>query len=81
MGGFRRRRFEPPEGVLIREVVRDSPADRAELQTNDVITHVQGKAVTTPAAYYAAMMQVGKQAEITVVGSDRNERRVTLVIE
>jgi serine protease Do len=80
-GGFQRRRYQPPEGVLVREVIRNSPADHAELQINDVITHVQGKPVPTPAAYYAAMKQAGKQAEITFVGSDQTQRRATLEIE
>jgi serine protease Do len=79
--GFRRRRWEPPEGVLVREVIRNSPADRAELQVNDIITHVQGKPVPTPPSYHAAMKQAGKQVEIIFVGSDQTERRATLAIE
>ncbi|MFN0053497.1 MAG: trypsin-like peptidase domain-containing protein [Planctomycetales bacterium] len=36
------------DGVLITDVATDSPAAAAELKTNDVITHVKGKAVHSP---------------------------------
>ena len=36
----------PAEGVVIREVIPDSPADKAQLQTDKVITAVNGQAVT-----------------------------------
>jgi S1-C subfamily serine protease len=41
-----------PAGVVVREVVRNSPADKADIQVDNVITKVNGRAVLTPAQYY-----------------------------
>jgi serine protease Do len=43
-----------PSGVMIREVVPASPAASAMLRVNDVITHVNGKAVACPKDFYEA---------------------------
>lgn len=55
-----------PEGVLIREVVAGSPADRAKLQADRIITHVNGKRVNAPADFHAAMKNARGDVELTV---------------
>jgi S1-C subfamily serine protease len=44
-----------PDGVVIREVVPGSPADRAKLRLEKLITRVNDRWVKTPAEFYDAM--------------------------
>jgi S1-C subfamily serine protease len=67
-----------PEGVLIREVVPKSPADRAGLQAEKVIAKVNGRAVHTPDEFYQAMDKAEGRVDLTLVGPDGREERVTL---
>jgi S1-C subfamily serine protease len=45
-----------PSGVMVREVLPNSAAATAMLKVNDVITHVNGKAVSTPKEFYEATL-------------------------
>ena len=67
-----------PEGVAVREVVPDSPADKARLQVDDVITRVAGRPVTTPAEFYDAMAKAEGPVELSVVNLEGREDRVTI---
>jgi serine protease Do len=67
-----------PQGVIIREVVPDSPADQARLQPDKVITAVNGRAVHTPAQFYKAMEQAGDSVELTYLNSQRRAVHLTL---
>lgn len=58
--------FSIPAGVLISDVQVESAADRAKLKSGDVITHVNGLAVTTPAAFYSAVVNVAGGLELTL---------------
>jgi serine protease Do len=71
-------RQAPADGVVIREVVPDSPADKARLQPDKLIIAVNGKAVTTPAEYYAEIARAGKKVELTYLDSRRHHARLTL---
>jgi len=46
--------FSLPSGVMIREVLPGSAAATAMLKANDVITHINGKAVGSPKEFYDA---------------------------
>ena len=46
-------------GVIVQEVVPGSAAERAEIRVNDVITHVNGKPIATPAEVYKLARQPG----------------------
>lgn len=35
-----------PQGAAVKEIVKDSPAEKCGLQVNDIITHVNGQAIT-----------------------------------
>lgn len=68
-----------PEGVVIREVLPGSPADAALLQPNKLITHVDGKQVTTPAEYHEVMTKVGRSVTLTIVNPEGQSEDVTLM--
>ena len=68
----------PADGVAIREVVPGSAADKARLQPDKLITHVNGRAVLTPAEYYKAVARADKKVEITYSKSDGQPERLTL---
>jgi serine protease Do len=68
----------PAEGVAIREVVLNSPADRARLQPDKIITHVNGTQVTTPGEYYQVIARAGNKVELTILTSRQREDRITL---
>lgn len=53
---------EVPQGVVLAEVEEGSPAVRAKLGPGDVITHVGGREVHSPAEFYRAME--GKMAPV-----------------
>jgi S1-C subfamily serine protease len=65
-------------GVVIREVVPKSPADKADLQPDKVITHVDGRAVNVPAEYYAQLARAKGRVELTILDSDGRPERVSL---
>lgn len=59
-GGLRERPINPPAGVLVREVDSGSPAERVLKEAGQpgkgswLITHVDGKPISTPKEFYAA---------------------------
>jgi serine protease Do len=66
-GGPRERPANPPPGVLVREVEPSSPAERAlkalpkqPLKGSWVVTHVDGKAISTPKEFYT--LTAGKKS-------------------
>ncbi len=72
----------PDEGVAIREVVSNSPADRAGLQRDKVVTHVNGRPVATPKQFYAEMAAAaGKEVELRVRGFDNAEDKVRIEVK
>lgn len=75
---IRRDRGEPPEGVMIREVVKESPAHRANFDEGKIITHVNGVPVTHPAEYYREVAKAGKSVELTYLTSSRRPEKVVL---
>jgi serine protease Do len=69
----------PAEGVVVREVIPDSPADKKRLQPDKIITAVNGQSVTTPAEYYREMARTGDKAELTYL--DSSGRAVRLILQ
>jgi serine protease Do len=72
-------RIEGREGVLIAQVFKDDPADKAGLQANDVVTAIDGRAVATgrELSQVIANTKVGKKTDITFV-RDGKERTVAV---
>lgn len=67
-----------PRGTRIREVVKGSPADKAGLRVNDVLTKVNGRRVTTPEAFDREMRNAGNRVTVTIEDDRRREREVKL---
>ncbi len=67
-----------PDGVVIREVVPNSAADKARLQPDMVITRVNNRPVTEPAEFYREMGAANGPVELTFLTSDLREERVTI---
>ncbi|MBQ3530156.1 MAG: trypsin-like peptidase domain-containing protein [Oscillospiraceae bacterium] len=57
-----------PQGAAVKEVVKDSPAEKAGLQVNDIITHVNGKDISdhTELVTLVGNATVGDTLELTV---------------
>ncbi len=55
-----------PEGVLIGEIQPGGAAAAAMLRVGEVITHVNGRAVTTPAAFYREIQGLDGPVELTL---------------
>jgi S1-C subfamily serine protease len=67
-----------PEGVVIRDVEPQSPADQAHLRPDTVIRRVNGRAVQSPAEFYQAVDHAAGPVELTYVSPDLKEERVLL---
>ncbi|MCW0234531.1 MAG: Do family serine endopeptidase [Ferrovibrio sp.] len=68
-----------PNGVLVGEVYRGGPADRAGLRTGDVVLAIDGREVNDPQAlrFRIATRKLGETAAVDV---QRRDQRVTLRI-
>lgn len=60
--------YDIPKGVYVKEVIADSPAMKAGLQSGDVITHINGESIGTDAAFSEKIGQLipGTTCEIAV---------------
>lgn len=73
--------FQLPEGVtegaIVVEVVTDSPAAKSGLQTGDIITAVDGEAVSGPEALVSAVQahEPGDQISLTVYSSGADQAK------
>jgi len=69
-----------PSGMLVNDVHKASPANKAGLKAGDVIIAVNGKAIEDPAAfrYRIAMLPIGTDAVLDI---QRKEKRLTVQIK
>jgi serine protease Do len=81
--------FGVKEGVLVRSVLKDTPAEKAGIKAGDVITKVDGMAITTPnelsnavrganskKSYTLDLMRDHKPMNVNVTVEDRSERPI-----
>lgn len=73
------RRYGLPQGVIIRQVVEDSPAEKAGLKADDIVTAVNGTAVTDSTAftYIVGKAKAGDQLKLSVY---RQGKTLTLTV-
>ncbi len=67
-----------PEGVVIREVVPNSPADKIRLQPDMIIARVNDRPVKMPADFYRAMEKLTGPVDLALVTPEGREEHVTL---
>jgi S1-C subfamily serine protease len=61
-----------PTGVLVAEVVPNSRADDV-LKVGQVITHVNGKEILTPADFYKEVKDLNDSVELTLLNGDKKK--------
>jgi serine protease Do len=69
------------DGVLISDVISDGPAERAGLETGDVVTHIDGRAIADSNALRLAVAESepGAKLELTIIREgDEKSVHVTL---
>lgn len=67
------------KGVLVSSVITGSPAEKAGIKPQDIITAFDGKAVTSPAELFAAV-QSHKVGDIVKVTVSRNNQSMELSV-
>ncbi len=60
-----------PKGVVIREIIPGSPAEKAKLRVDTIITRVNGRTVLTPAEYYSEVIGATGPIELTLSNDDK----------
>jgi serine protease Do len=74
--------FGVKEGVLVRSVMKDSPAEKAGLKAGDVILKVDGETIATPRELSSAIRQArSKKTFPVVVMRDHKEMTLTVTME
>ncbi|NJL51416.1 MAG: PDZ domain-containing protein, partial [Hydrococcus sp. SU_1_0] len=68
------------EGILIVEVVPDSPADRAGLKSGDVINNIAGQKITTADQVQQAVEKTDVGQKINL-GLIRNDKQLDLAVK
>ena len=71
----------PGQGVLVAEVVQDSPADKAGIKAGDLITEVSGEDIENPSQLQEEIMyrEVGARINITVKRGE-GTKKVTVTL-
>ncbi len=66
------RRLRIPAGVLVGEVKANTPSATAQLKPGEVISHVNGRPVTSPAEFYLAVRGQTGPVELTLASFSPN---------
>jgi membrane-associated protease RseP (regulator of RpoE activity) len=68
--------FDVKEGVLVIEVIEDSPADKAGLRAGDVIVAIDGETVRDPEAVFEILREYreGDRVEIEIVRHGKRQK-------
>ncbi len=72
--------FGVKEGVLVRSVIRNSPAEKAGLKAGDVILRIDGTPVSSPREI-SSIMRSSRSKRSTTVTLNRQRREMTLEVK
>ncbi len=74
--------IEATHGAVVTQVSKGSPADKAGMKTGDVITHINGRAISDAAEVRTriGLLRVGEKVELRVMRNGK-ERRLHALIE
>lgn len=72
--------FGVSEGVLVREVIPESPAAKAGMKAGDVIVSIAGEKVSTPAEITSVLRAKSSSPDGLALGIVRNQKKLTLTI-
>jgi len=70
--------YDAPDGVLVISIIPDSGAEKAGLQSNDLITAINGVIIITPLDFQKIDLEPGETVTVTV---QRNEQQLQLPVE
>ena len=70
--------FGVKEGVLVRSVIKGSAAETAGLKAGDIITKIEGQAVSSPRTVTSLLRKAGANVTLTVV---RSHKEITLNVK
>ncbi len=74
--------FGVKEGVLVRSVLKDTPAEKAGIKAGDVITKVDGSGVTTPNELSSAIRSASSKKTFPIdLMRDHKEMSITVTVE
>jgi serine protease Do len=75
-------KVNPKSGVLVADVMKDSPSEKAGIKRGDIITKVNEKKVSTPSDLQSEILEkdVGEKVEVTVL-RDGKEAVYNIVLE
>jgi serine protease Do len=73
--------FGVKEGVLVRSVGKDSPAEKAGIKAGDVITKVDDASVGTPSEISARLRPLAGKAVAVIIVREKKETTVTVQLE
>lgn len=73
--------YNVPSGALVRAIANNSPAKSSELHIGDIITKMNGKAISTSLASSLGKFGVGDEVTLTVYRSDINGESTTLTMK
>lgn len=77
--------YHMPEGVFVKEVIKDTPAEKYGLKAGDIITSIDGRKVSTreELAKRLRYYEAGSEAELTIERQTMNgyeEQKITVVL-
>lgn len=72
-----------PRGVMVTEVQPGSPAAQAKLRYGDVISHINGQAISTPANFYQVIANLRGPIDLTLptAPTEPGNRNITVKLE
>ena len=59
--------YETPEGIMVMSIIEGSGAEAAGLLANDIITHVDGRQITTPIDFFDLDLVPGEVVPVSVL--------------